>query len=310
MKRSVLVGALLGLAFTPAVWAQPTATPKTASDPAIETVIVTGKITTDEATHNFIQNYAAPAPFLGKFARWNKRNPVCPSAGGFPSGYDRFTVNRIKEVAAMVGAPVSQKAGCKPNMSIIVTKDAQGLMGEIRAHRTDLLGYYQSDAQADNLATMHFPVQVLYETATIDLDGHVVRDTDRWNPQCPDGNPSACVYATTGQRARDGLESAFYNVTVVVDAAKVDEYRLQMGALADYLAMVALSQTENFTPCEQLPSISSLMTPNCGTSGLVNAITATDVAYLKGVYTMDSGGSAIVQRGGIAGEVRKSLEGR
>ena len=75
-----------------------------------------------------------------------------------------------------MGAPVSQKPDCKPNMAIIVTKDAQGLMDEIRAHRTDLLGYYTSDAQADRLATMHFPVQVLYETATIDADGRVFRD--------------------------------------------------------------------------------------------------------------------------------------
>ena len=145
---------------------------------------------------------------------------------------------------------------------------------------------------------MHFPVHVLYETATIDVNGHVVgdhRDSD------------SCACATTGERARDGLESAFFNVTIVVDAAKVDEYRLQMGALADYLAMVALSQTENFTPSEQLPSIPSLMTPNCGSSGLANGITATDIAYLKGLYTMDAGGIPIAQRGGIAAEVEKSL---
>jgi hypothetical protein len=289
---------LVMMAFATMASAQPAAK----DDPALETVIVTAprydfELTPDAVAHDFIRNYAAPAPFLGKFARWNRRNPICPSAGGFLSGYDRFTVKRIKDVAAMVGAPVSQKPGCKPNMAIIVTKDAQGLMSEIRAHRTDLLGYHQSNAQADSLATMRFPVQVLYETATIDVNGHVVVD-DRLND---------CPCATTGWRARDGLQSAFFNVTIVVDAAKVDAYRLQIGALADYLAMLALSQTENFTPCEQLPSISSLMTPDCGISGLANTLTATDVAYLKGVYTMDSGGSPIAQRSGIASEVEKSL---
>jgi hypothetical protein len=217
-------------------------------------------------------------------------------------------------------------------LAIIVTKDAQGLMGEIRAHRTDLLGYYTSDAQADMLATMHFPVQVLYETATIDANGHVVRDSrggtgastgqnggdvaaGQASQDSGDNTPGGAYvtagdypsFAVTGLRTHDGLESAFFNVTIVVDAAKVDEYRLRIGALADYLAMVALAQTENFTPCEQLPSISSLMTPNCGTSGLANAITPTDIAYLKGLYTMDAGGSTTIQRGGIAAEVKKSL---
>jgi hypothetical protein len=305
MKPSAVLLAMLAFAPAPALHAQPLPAPAETDKP-VETIIVPGERTTDEATHDFIQNYAAPTPYLGKMARWNRRAPLCPSAGGFPSGYDRFTVNRIKEVAAMVGAPVSKKPDCKPNLAIIVSKDPQALMDEIRAHRTDLLGYYQSDAQADQLAKMHFPVQVLYETVTIDINGNVVRDTSRWNPECGGG---ACGLATTGGRARDGLESAFFNITIVVDAAKVDEYHLQMRALADYLAMVALSQTENFTPCERLASISSLMTPNCEAGGLANAMTATDIAYLKGLYTMDAGGALIVQKGGIAAEVRKSMAG-
>ena len=326
----------LALALAPAAGAQPAPTPKPGSDSDIEKVIVTAPrfnpgITPNAIVHDFIENYAAPAPFLGKYSRWNRRNPICPSAGGFSANNARFIVERVKEVAELVHAPVSYKSNCKPNLAIIVTKDAQGLMTEIRKHRTDLLGYFTSDDRADELATMHFPVQVLYETATIDVRGHVVRDSRGGGTgessasgdvaggsaaqDSGDNSPGGSValigdypnFATTGLRLGDGLESAFFNVTIVVDAAKVDSFRLEMGALADYLAMVALAQTENFTPCEQLPSISSLMTPDCATSGLAKAVTTTDIAYLSGLYRMDAGSNPIIERGSIANEVKKSL---
>ena len=70
--------------------------------------------------------------------------------------------------------------------------------------------------------------------------------------------------------------------------------------------MTNAAREEHYAPGQQ-PSIASLMTPNCGTSGLVNAVTATDVAFLRGLYSSDAGGFPMVQRGGIANEVRKSL---
>jgi len=299
MKRALLSG-MLAMAIACPALAQP-ASPAPGTDDtgkADETIIVPGNKTTSEATHDFLKNYAAPAPLLGKLTRWDRRNPVCAHAGGFPSGYDRFTVNRIRDIAAMVGAPLSRKPDCKTNLAIIVTRDPQGLMSEVRANHPDLLGYYQSNAQADRLATMRFPVQVLYETVTIDPNGHIVRDTRFGDSP-----------AGTGDRLRDGLTSAFWNVTIVVDAAKVDQFHLQMGALTDYLAMVALSQTDNFTPCQELPSIASLMAADCATGGLATAITSVDIAYLKGLYSNDPERTPIIQRGGIARDVEKSLSG-
>ena len=73
--------------------------------------------------------------------------------------------------------------------------------------------------------------------------------------------------------------------------------------------MVALSQTDNFTPCQELPSIASLMAADCATGGLATAITSVDIAYLKGLYSNDPERTPIIQRGGIARDVEKSLSG-
>ena len=85
---------------------------------------------------------------------------------------------------------------------------------------------------------------------------------------------------------------------------------MQIGPLADYIAMLALSQTDSFDACQDILSITSLMSPECPGSGMTQALSATDLAYLKGVYEMDPGGSLLTQQSTIAAEIAKALEDR
>lgn len=281
--------------------AQPSPPPKN-----IETVIVNGEKTPDDVAHDYLQKRVQPAPFLGKLARWNARNPLCPSAAGFSAENAAYIVGRIRQIAAEAGAPVNKNLNCKANMAVIATTVPQGLLQDIRAHRSDLLGYFSSPSQADRLAVMKYPIQGFYETATIDANGNAVRDMIN-NPACP---PPAeyCSVASSGGRARDDMESAFFEVTIIVDARDIPDHPLS--ALADYLAMMALAQTGDATPCQDTPSITSLLSRDCPSGGLAQTATATDIAFLKGLYEMDGGMSTAIQRGTIAREVTKSLGGR
>ncbi len=227
MKRLALLFALIAPV---AASAQPA---KNSGD--IEQVIVTGERTMETETHAYVEQHVAPAPLLGKLARWNKRNPICPSASGFSPANAAYIVRRIKELAAEAGAPLSKKNPCRPNMAVIATTVPQGVMDAIHAQeRSDLIGYDSSgSSRGDAQTMMKYPVQALYETATIDDNGNVLRDMIL-NPACP---PPAdyCMFASSGQRARDGIESAFYNVTIIVDARDIPDH--PFGALADYFAM-------------------------------------------------------------------------
>jgi hypothetical protein len=151
------------------------------------------------------------------------------------------------------------------------------------------------------MAKVTHPIQAQYETMPVDFNGGIAPDT-YYNPLCGD----YCTFAVTGLRARDGLISELNFVTIVADAGKIAG--MQLGALADYFTMLALSQTDSFDACQELPSITSLMVPECQGSGLAQALSTTDLAYLKGVYEMDPASSLTIQKSIIAGEIAKALE--
>ena len=275
-----------------------------APDKKIETVIVTGEKPPEEKAHDYIQTYAAPSFFLGKITRWHsKKYAICPQMVGLMPSLNAFVTARIRAVATQVGAPVNPKQICRANVLIIVTSTPQAMLDDIRANHENLLGFFQSPSQGDRLAKFTHPIQAWYETATEDINGAIAPDI-YYDPLCPD----YCAFAWTGLRARDGLISELNFVTIVADANKIAG--MHLGALADYFTMLALSQTDSFDACQELPSITSLMSPDCPGSGLTEALSATDIAYLKGVYETDPGSSLITQKSVIAAEITKALESR
>ena len=122
-----------------------------------------------EVVENFVASFAAPTRLTGKIARWE--NGVCPLTVGQPPAVTEFVTQRVKDVAAMVGAPVNAMQSCTPNIEIVFTTTPQALLDNVRKHETDYLGYAESSAQREKLATVTRPVQAWYTTQTKDLQG-------------------------------------------------------------------------------------------------------------------------------------------
>jgi hypothetical protein len=90
--------------------------------------------------------------------------------------------------------------------------------------------------------------------------------------------------ATTGSRALgDGLRSGFYHVIIAADPSKLLDH--EVGTLADYIAMLALTQLSSLDICQNLSSVTSLLTQGCATSA--QALTVNDLGYLRGLYHMN-----------------------
>jgi hypothetical protein len=110
----------------------------------------------------------------------------------------------------------------------------------------------------------------------------------------------------TGGRLADGMRSAFFHVLIVADPTKLGEF--EIGAIADYVALLALSQPSAPQACQDLASITDLTTAGCRPGMTPKAITGNDTAYLRALYKTTLGGSLRMQKDEIALGMGQTLE--
>jgi hypothetical protein len=254
--------------------------------PPVESVVVTGTKSA-EALHNFAGAVAAPTRLAGKLARWEV--PVCHAVAGLNPSAVQFITRRLREVAAGAGARVNTDPKCRPNIQIVFTTAPQMLLDNIRQKQGDLLGYYDSIEQLDRMATVHLPIQAWYMTATRDARGTLHIDTARaeglcMDEQCNNFLPNARAYAVTGSRLGDGLRANLHHITIIADPTKLVDY--EMGPVADYIAMLALSQMVTPDRCQSLPTITNLLAVDC--PRIPGGLSDIDLGYLRGLYHMNA----------------------
>jgi hypothetical protein len=284
--------------------------PPSGSSVLDENVIVTAPRLTPEVEtllHNYVTSYAAPAVLSGEITRWSR--PICPRTDGLSrDAYTAFVTQRVRVIAAMAGAPVAATP-CKPNVEIFFSDDPQKSLDQMRAKDVNLLGY-------KGALTVSHPVQAWYVTGTTGLDGKLEIDREIFSDiEFSGGGCRTCGGQITwtiptptvgGYRLRTDLRSEFVNIVIIADKNKTGDFKL--GAVADYVAVMALSRTTAFQLCQGITSITSLMAEDCSTRA--EGITDVDLAYLRGVYKMSPDEPLGVQQSDIAGEMKKSLGGQ
>lgn len=283
--------------------------------PSVESVTVTGA-KSRQVIEKYVQDFVSPARVTGKLTRW--MDDVCPITTGLKPQFTGFISQRIRDVAVEVGAPVSVSASCKPNVEVVFTTAPQKLADNIRKHDAAFLGYADTRAQLDALAKVTRPIQAWYTTATRDLRGNTQVDSSRVAMngapveipclECPSG--TLTLYGTsavtvTGSRMSDGMRSALYHVIIVAEPAKLLDY--EIGTLADYIVMLALSQLSSTDVCEPLPSIANLLVKDCANAG--RELTAADLAYLRGLYHMSPDRTPVTQENEIVSRMQQELGG-
>jgi hypothetical protein len=269
------------IAVLPLLFAASTALAQPSSRP-VESVTVTGA-KSRAVLQKFVQGFAAPARVSGKLVRW--QDGVCPLTVGLKPQFTQFISQHVKDVAAQVGAPVNSRASCKPNIEIVFTTTPQDLMDRVREKRPVLLGYHDNSSQAAALAKVSYPIQAWYTTATKDLRGKSLLDNALLQGTGDTGQWEWAAAAVTGLRVGDGKSSAFYHVIIVVEPDRMKYY--EIGTLADYIAMLALTQMNRLDACQALPSIMNLLASGCDRSA--SQLTANDLGFLKGLYRMSIG---------------------
>ena len=296
--------------LAPRCCAQPTLAK---NDARLETVIVTPPryhfgITPDAIAHDVIRSIATPSALRGTISRW--QGGLCPRTDGLSSqNLNGYVTNRIREIAAQAGAPLAQQP-CKTNVEVVFTDDPQAVLDKARQVNSDALGYHPA-------AIISHAVQAWYETGATDIDGRTVPDREVMdNIEMTSGagrkaggrliSLGAPTASIEGWHGRPEVRSDILGVFIIADSHQTGSHAL--GPVADYVALLALSQTEAYESCQVVPSIANLLAPNCDDRLKPSAITASDVGFLRGVYKMmDPGASLQVQQNQIAGEMAKSI---
>jgi len=282
-----------------------------------ESVTVTG--THDrQVLEKFVEGLAAPSRMTGKMARWE--DGVCPATIGLAPRFAAYVTQRVRDVARQAGAPVNGKSGCKPNIHIVFTTAPQALIDNIKKKQPEFLGYFDNQRQLDKLAAVSRPIQAWYTTATRDLRGNVQVDgaktagpgMDITYPCLPPQEGICTLHlsnahagSVTGSRLGDGMRATLYKVVIAADPTKLLDH--EIGSLADYIALLSLTQLSSPDDCQPLASIVNLLAKDCAP---VKALTDNDRAYLKGLYRMGADRIVGVQRAQIAYDMQQNLEGK
>jgi hypothetical protein len=266
---------------------------------------------------DFVRSYAASTRFhtIGRWA-----GSLCVNVVGLSLQQVEAVHDRIAEVADSVGLTVLGPACKGYNVEIAFAKDPQGTLESVKAHGVNPLGDRTSETR--DVKTVTLPIQAWYVT-----NGVVYADNDTNSTNslkvsvlyqglppagAPPGVPSGSAFnPSPGTGVGNGFPAgggggyggegprAFVNVLVIVDARRTAN--VEIGALADYVAMLALSQPRALGQCNVLPSITDLFA-NCPGRAPPNGLTPADTAYLAALYTAagavigESQQSHVVQR--------------
>ena len=292
------------------VFAQAPAAPK----PPENVTVTAPKPVPEKQLHDFVTSYATASEPVGNMVRW--RSGICPAIAGLPPDYGKLIAARVKQLAAEVGAPIGRES-CRFNIDIVFTPKPQALLDQVRKAHDVLLGYHDT-AEASRLAAVNRPIQAWYTTETEDMDGYRQIDAKQRNqgvsisiqPEicrgCTAFLPFAREERVDASRFGDRLRGELFHVIVIVDTNKI--IGMQLGALADQIAVMALAKATAPDDCLEPPSITNLTAARCPKDKRPDAATPYDLAYLTALYHVDSSLSLGEQRSAIQHQMRKTLD--
>lgn len=293
------LGLLALLASGPTARADPLPAPAGGAE-----IVVTG--TRESLARAVADVRAITAVHRGHYARFEA--PVCPYAAGLAGPYKAAVEARMRSVAREAGVRVA-KAGCTPNLALIVADDGGALVAALQRKVPDLFATL-SGAETNALARRRGPVWSWHAVTGRRRDGGPVEPMTMlsFSPQDP-GRPVApgAFIASNVDMSRLGdpvrMEIAFSCVVVGSAAAA----GLTVRQLADAAALAGLSMIRaDRLPALQHASALALLLGSPEARRRIEGLTAFDRAYLRALYSGEGGYGAEQQATRIAIAMRRA----
>jgi hypothetical protein len=240
------------------------------------------------AVPDFVTSHSTPSRVLGQLARWS--DPVCPETAGLPASMNEFVTARIIAVAAAVGAPHAESPNCKPNIVILFALRPEEQAQRMLKRDSQSLGFHYP-AETKNFMAFTHPIQGWYVTSSRNwkgietIDDSLPLGLDLTAPPNEALRAGKVAAGEPGSRLDNYVSSHVVFATIIADFSKIRG--MTLGPLADYIAVLALTQARMTEGCSQLPSIMDLMSAGCDEDKKPQRVTAGDLAYLRALYSAD-----------------------
>jgi hypothetical protein len=255
-------------------------------------VVVQGK-REEEAVRNFVAEIAAAPSGMG-LARWGKE--VCVGVYNMSQDYAQKLVDRVSLIAASIGIEPGEP-GCRPNILVMASTDGPALakrlvtdhLQQFRPHDTD--GADMGREALKQFQNSKDPVRWWHVSQTVlnDTGAAVRRGTS--------------VRVRGGSRLSKNVRQDISHVLVILDGSQIGS--VSFGALADYVAMVALAQVDADADTRAFPTVLNLFYSPTGER--TARMTQWDLDYLLALYEVDGNAvSAERERKRIARQMLES----
>lgn len=266
------------LAQDPVAQARPAQDATTLSDVVVEQRRLRAVV------QDFVGELAAPAGNRGP-ARWN--GPVCVGVVNLQGEIAQYLADRTSDVARELGIEAGEP-GCRPNILIIAASDgravANGIVDERRAaFRPGGSGMTRSMRALDTFRTSEAPIRWWHISAPVDSE------SGRLATRLP-GRDAPTTNISRGSRLRTDIRDDLLRAIIVVDMSKAAG--LTLSQLADYCALVALSQVD---PEADVLAFDTVL--NVFTDSTTPGLTSWDMDYLNALYRVEQNSLGANARG-------------
>jgi len=210
-------------------------------------------------------------------ARW--RPPVCPLVAGLPRDKGEFVLARLSQVARDAGIPLAPEK-CAPNFLVVVTPQPDVLLQKWWARSPRLFNRDRGVGGIKRFISTARPIRVWYN-ANSACEGGGGETTFEFQagmvyPSCSSGG--------LGSRLVWEVVRQIHSVIVVVDLGHIKD--LNVGQLADYIAMIGFAQIRENAQPGAAPTILRLFTDSA--AARPQGLSSWDQAFLKSLYATDS----------------------
>jgi hypothetical protein len=231
--------------------------------------------------------------------RWNQ--PICPLVVGLPSKPAEFIRVRVSQVASESHAPLGAEH-CKPNLIVVISNDPDRLLEKWHKRVRVLFNTCNGLGPVKEFLHSRQPVRVFYNAKFTSAGGPSVGDLVLDGVSTP--IISDCLATSPVDTSlHHGAVQELTSVIVVVDGRRATE--INIGQLADYIAMIGLAQIRVRADTGTAPSILHLFQ---GSDPQPLGLSPWDEAFLLSLYTTDQ--SSVLEVPTIEDRMFKQIVGR